>query len=286
MDQIKCFRLFRIRLPENPQVVIGHVQIERRDALDKVLQEEKPVINKHGRWTIGSVEHIDNDARHFQIGRITRERRHDWDEEEREFIIRDDEDAPFTQAILDVRLQVCAIAEDKHVATNVATIGRRLQDMLRRSETMKAAGYLPEVNEMPNPQGLIEQIRSSARVETLWLGFGPTNSFDADEMFIKPLSKTADEVQAEKGLVTYYGGNTGQGLDKDAAEQLVKASTSEGKVASARLRATNESKTKTVKSSDTPAVVQVEDVGTDSFALRAAVAVRTLYRKIHDLVGF
>lgn len=234
MEGVEKFQLFRVTLAESDQLDLLNRSETRREVLISSMMEN-PKVDTDENWRIGGVRWVDDDALAFQIGKIKIGKVGGWDDEGNMFVVDDGEEVLYTDAILDIKLQVLAIAREKELAANARTIAFKFCEMLHSSEAVRSSGYYPLVREMYDPESLLSRVGRASRVNTLWIGFGPSNSFDANEMFVKPLSKTVDALNATGGTVTYQGGRTEKGLNKESTKELIKAAAAEGKHATARL---------------------------------------------------
>ena len=134
------FQLFRIQVFLEPQMrlpVRSATGGERnRPAIIEQAIRSKPSIRSSSGmvWHLGNVDQIEDRVLYFAVGRTTRTTMEYFDEGRGDFAEVEFATAPYTHAIIDLDLEVCAIAAKSRLARTINGIARRLDDLLNASE--------------------------------------------------------------------------------------------------------------------------------------------------------
>lgn len=234
------FQIFRVKVeyPAQRQMFTG-VRLAPAALILEAVQSkpasdpEKPTV-----WHIGNLEPLTPGAIVFRIGRTTPAIEERFDQDKGDFIDEQVDLAPYTHVLLDLELQVCAIAIRPRLAKRVTTIARRLEELLSRSGPVQ--NYLADVvvAEIPDPEGFIELLRRAESILKFTATISPPNPFDEDEDFQKPLGKCLVAAQGKTAKLELQG----EQLDEETLEKMARAVAATGNKASARLRLTPRSK--------------------------------------------
>jgi hypothetical protein len=182
-------------------------------------------------WHIGNLEQLDTDGYYFRIGRQSRATLPQLDAATGNFVEAEFDSAPYTHALIDVRIELLAIAPKFTLAASTDGIARRLTEVLNSSQAGRDAGARFSIGALSNPEAFIDQLRSALAIRRFTFTFQRRNPFDADELFVKPFEKLVEQTDASLGKATV----TGRDLDAEPLEQITRSAAATGDDASARM---------------------------------------------------
>jgi hypothetical protein len=229
----------------------------RRDLLKKLIKS-RPSAELRGEipWLIGNVKELDDNGLYFRMGKSTQETRQVFDESgfhDEPFSV-----APYTHALIDVELEVCAIARNTRLSPHTDSVARNLARILKE----KASAMFPrssidfEIAAIHDPKEFIEHLRSAYSILSYRVEFSRPNPLDVDEDFVKPMERLLKAATAKKGTTEIKGEN----LDEDTLESITRSAVATGNEARAKLRMTSDAKKPIVKSTRTnPLLLSAEE---------------------------
>ncbi len=225
------FQLFRIQVYPPIQ---GQL-FEQRKAPSQILKEviyslPSAKLRRGMTWHVGNVTEIDEKALYFRLGRITqltREVYHDGRFDEQAF-----EEAPYTHVLLDLELEVCAVAKKIKLAVKTARIGRQLVRLLEKSEGNVKLQADFDIKEIYDPKDFLTHLRQARLISKFWVIFSKPNAFDVNKDFIQPMQKLLSESEGDQGKTEVEGDS----LNKDSLEELARSAASVGNDAGALLQ--------------------------------------------------
>jgi hypothetical protein len=224
------FQLFRVRVRYPPELpLFGDVTIPQ---LIKRAIEARPTRKgrKGATWHVGNVEEL-VDGLYFALGRTTKAKFEKFDEKAGNFIEESFETAPYTHVLVELTLQICAIAAKPKVAPSTGAMARRLAELM--SEAIRAQNFNADftVDALKDPASFIDYIRSAYAVQRFAMTFRTPNPWDVERDFQNPLQQMLREAHGEQGRL----GVAGSELDPTVAEKLARAAASTGDEAEAVL---------------------------------------------------
>jgi len=224
------FQLFRVmvRLPEQTSYLYPD---RRPDSILRELLSERPSaeLRKGHVWHIGNVEEIADTGVYFALGRITSSIVERWDEEHGKFIEEQDETAPYTHVLFDLRLQVCAIAAKSRLSPTVRGIGRQLARLLNTSGVAREMGARIEVVELNDPEDFIGHLRGAYAVTRFWLTVSLPNPWDVEQDFHRPMQQCLQAAHGQEGRTQL----SGPSLNTEVLEALTRSAAAAGDEAGA-----------------------------------------------------
>ncbi len=231
------FQLFRVKvlLPNQGQLYL--TKPTPTDLL-RILIESRPTDELRSRitWHIGNVENIDDSGIYFRFGKTTKATIETF--KDGVFIDQEFETSPYTHIILDVKLEVMAIAKKVKLSPKVSGIAGRLSRLLELSTYSSEQGAEIEIAELQDPESFLAHLRQAYQISRFSVEFSRPNPFDANRDFVKPLQKCLAEANGEKGKVELKG----ESLTAVPLAELARSAAASGDDASARLRADPEAR--------------------------------------------
>ncbi len=119
------FQLFRVKVYPPAQRQMFDLEMTRQEFLNRSISSLPQIELRTGRiWHIGNVRRIDDAGLYFRIGRTSRSTVGIY--EEGNFKDQEFETAPYSHVILDVELEVCALAKKTQLAPGAPGIAHHL----------------------------------------------------------------------------------------------------------------------------------------------------------------
>jgi len=162
------FQLFRVKVYPPRQVPLFEGNISRQDALRRSVLSLPEVKLRQGHvWHIGNVQVIDDAGLYFRIGRISRSTVGVY--QEGNFRDQEFETAPYSHVILDVGLEVSAIARKAQLAPRPAGIANQLARLLNHSQPARELRFNFEVDELSDPESFVTYLREAYAIPKFWM---------------------------------------------------------------------------------------------------------------------
>ncbi len=226
------FQLFRFQVYPPTQGLLLEQPNSPHEILKAVVHSVPSAELRKGiTWHIGNIADIDNNGLYFRIGKTTKSTLEVY--EHGNFADAQFETAPYTHIILDIPLEICAIAEKPKLAPKTKGIANQLVQLLNESDFNKkhyeAKFAIGEIND---PEDFISFLRKAYAIYKFWITFTKPNAFDANEDFYKPMAKLLKEAEGEKGKTELEGVN----LNPAGLEDLARTAASTGNDASSLLQ--------------------------------------------------
>jgi AcrR family transcriptional regulator len=221
-------QLFRIQVYISPQIpLFQEVESERvtTAALMHAI-ESKPTIEGRGnvRWHLGNIERLGLSALYFAVGRTTRRTEEFYDEETRDFVEGAIQSAPYTHVVVDLELEVCAIAARTRVGRSPAVVAKQLERLLNQYEPTPAGESVSfDVTEIADPDSFVRRVTAAYAVTSFGMTFRLPNAWDADD-FLKPHQRLVAEIRARRGRTELAGPN----LKKEVVADLARSTAATG----------------------------------------------------------
>jgi hypothetical protein len=271
------FELFRIRVSSDPAEPLFGAKLRPREAL-RVAVESKPSmkVGDETAWHVGNVEWLDQEGVACAIGRTSKATREVFDEMSGNFVAADSEESPFTLILIDLKLEVCAIAKKTALSPRVSGIARRLEGLLNSSREARRMAAHFEVASIDDPEDFITRLKEAYAVISFKTNFGLPNPIDANELFQKPLEKMLSRSGGKEGSATFKGDD----LDADVLAEVARSTAATGKDAVARLKESKNSKPVRRSMKGNVATLSEDATGTKQEKLSLMQKVRELYRKV------
>lgn len=202
------YSLFRIKVLRSAQADLLDDHHLARSAPDllraAILSRPEARSNRGYVWSIANLEEVDPHALYFRLGRESRSvvsvRNNKGDFTDVEF-----DAAPYTHVILDVPLEVCAIAHRASVGFEPHTAAHQLENILNRSRIAQEYRVRFTASAIPQPEQFLETVKASWAITRFTVYFTTPNPFDVNEEFLRPMEEMTQAVGGLRGSVTISG---------------------------------------------------------------------------------
>src|ERR1035437_5051323 len=209
------FQLFRIKVYPSLQGDLFSKNITRPEMLRETIESLPSGEFRHGlTWHIGNVTAIDDKGLYFRLGRTSTSTLEIFDETEGGFVDQEFETAPYTHAVVDVELEVCAIAKKTRLSPTTFGIATRFVRLLNESPKAVEFQALFEIDEVKDPEDFIDHLKRAYSISKFWVIFSRANAFDANEHFVKPFQQMLEASNGEKGKAELKGQNLNAETDR------------------------------------------------------------------------
>jgi hypothetical protein len=271
------FQLFRVQVYLPKQEDMFEPIGTRKETLRETITSLPSVELRTGMiWRIGNVSPIDKDSLYFRVGRVRKTKLEVY--KDGNFQELDFEQAPYTHVILDLSLEVCAIARKVNLSTKIYGIASQLSRLLNRSEVAQRLRTTFGIGSINDPTDFIVFLREAAAVQKLWLKFTLPNAWDASDDFEKPFKATLREINGKKGSAQFEG----EDLQTEALEDLLRSVASVGNDAGALVELQEEDKRvkKRKHIRDNPIIISQEEIMLDEHRVGLLKRIREKYNKV------
>lgn len=190
-----------------------------RQAIKEISSAE---LRKGITWHIGNVEVIGEHGLYFRLGRTTQTTVEVF--AEGQFLDQEFETAPYTHAMINVDLEVCAIAKKTKLSPTTSGIARRLARLLQGSPPAVKAEVTIEVDEINDPEDFIQHLRNAYAISKFAVWFSLPNPWDVQEDFIRPVQKLVRESNGRQGKTELKG----ESLNSSVLEDISRSAATTG----------------------------------------------------------
>ncbi len=273
------FQLFRIKVLASDQMRLLNDALGPRELLSQVLASRPEAELRPATWHIGNIERLDDAGLYFRVGKTTRatiEAYRDGVFQDEEFEI-----SPYTHALLDLDLELAAIAKKARLAPKTAGIARQLSRLLNEAPLVRQQDATVEISDIQDPEDFITYIREAYSIFKFSMSFSRPNPFDANQDFVQPLQKCLAESNGEKGKVEMKG----EALKSAPLEELARSAATTGDDASARLKSSQRARPVTRHLKGKAVTVSEEDVAQPEQKRDLLRQIREIYRRIRGQAG-
>ena len=274
------FQLFRIKVYPSKQISLLEPPKKPSEILKEIIISLPSAELRRGMiWHIGNLSIIGKGGLYFRIGRTTKSTLEIYENgnfDEQEF-----DTAPYTHVILDIWLEVCAIAKKPKLSPKTTGIAHQFVRLLNASKRTRQIGASFDIDEINDPTDFIDHLRQAFSVSKFWVTFSRPNAFDVNEDFVKPTQKLLEDSNGEKGKTELEGDN----LNTESLEDIARSAASTGNEATAWLQP-NETSQKIIKRlKGNPIIVMQEDVADPEHRMKILQIIREKYKKVRGTVG-
>jgi len=274
------FQLFRMKVYPSKQLSLIEPPKTPPEILkDVILSLPSAELRKDMIWHIGNVSTLEEGGLYFRIGRTTKstlEIYKDGNFDEQEF-----ETAPYTHVILDIWLEVCAIARKPKLSPKTTGIANQFVRLLNESKRTRQIEASFDIDEINDPTDFIDHLRQAFSVSKFWVTFSRPNAFDVNEDFVKPTRKLLEDSNGEKGKTELEGDN----LNTESLEDIARSAASTGDDASAWLQTSETSQKARKRLKGNPIIVMQEDVSDPAHRMKILHLIREKYKRVRGTVG-
>ena len=270
------FYLYRLKI-ERPELALGDPSRSASDIITSAIREKPSPQDRHRpTWRIGNVQVFGNDAVFFALGKITKSTHGLYDESRGDFVERAFEEAPHTYVAVELKLQVCAIAQKGTVTSSVDTIAKNLARILTSSHAAGHGTLVFKLSRINDPDEFISLVRNADRISEFVMTFSPPNPFDVDRQFHQPMEQLLKASNAANGKTSIKGDQ----LEPDTIEILSRSAASTGNMATARIQSEGSSKPILKKLGENPLTIPIDEIATDDEKLSLFGRIRETYRRV------
>jgi len=273
------FQLFRIKVFPSKQRELFEKDRTRPEMVRETIQSLPSGEFRTGLiWHIGNVTPIDEAGLYFRLGRTSTSTLEIFDEEEGGFIDQKFETAPYTHGIVDVELEVCALAKKTRLSPTTAGVARQFVRLLNQSKKATEFQALFEIDDVKDPEDFIAHLKSAYSISKFWVLFSRPNAFDANEDFVKPFQRMVEASNGEKGKAELKG----QNLDSATLEAVARSAAATGDDAGAWIKPSQHARRVKKQLRGSSVNTSQEDVADERQRRNLLDRVRELYRRIRD----
>ncbi len=274
------FQVFRIQVYPSAQNRLFEKRKTPSEILKETINSLPTAELRKGRiWHIGNISNVDDKGIYFRIGRTTTSKiavYEDGNFDDEEF-----ETAPYTHVILDVPLEVCAIAKNNKLSSKATGIATKFIRLLNESEHARHVEAVFEISAINDPEDFVSQLHHAFSISRFWVTFSRPNAFDANEDFYKPFTRLLKESDGEKGKTEL----SGHCLKSDSLEDIARTAASTGNEAAAWLQADENSPKVKKHLKGNPVIVTQDNIADDKKIKTLLNRVRSLYKKVRGTNG-
>jgi len=198
------FQLFRVKVHPSQQRDMFEHDRTRQEILAEVIRStpEAP-LRQNMIWHIGNVESVGADALYFRVGRTTTQTLEVF--ESGRFADQTFETAPYTYALLDLGLEVCALARKPKLSPSIPGIARQLTRLLNECQASLHLDAGFEIDEVTDPEDFISHLRTAQAIYKFTVWFSRPNPWDVNEDFIAPAQRLVAATKGEQGKTELRG---------------------------------------------------------------------------------
>jgi len=271
------FQLFRIKVYPSPQGKLFEGERTRPEIIrDSIFSLPSSELRTGLIWHIGNVTTLDQTGLYFRIGRTSQSTIEIYNEAEGNFLDQEFETAPYTHVLVDVALELCAIAKKTRLSRTTSGIARQFMKLLDGSTRTQELNASFEIDELKDPEDFISHLRTAYAISKFWMRFSRPNAFDANEDFIKPFQKMLNESDGSKGKAEIEGNN----LKSDTLETIARSAAATGDDAGALIKLSEGASSIKKQLRDNPVNISEEDIADNEQKQNLLQRVRNLYHKI------
>ncbi|MBW1731829.1 MAG: hypothetical protein JRJ75_13230 [Deltaproteobacteria bacterium] len=229
-------------------------------------------------WQIGNVTKFDEHGIYFRVGRTSKSTLEVY--RDGNFVDQQFDAAPYTHVLVDIQLELCAIARKSRLSPKPKGIAMQLARVLNQSSKAKEFGVRFEILEINDPHDFVTYIRSAYNITRFWISFSLPNIFDTDD-FIKPMERLLKETSGESGKTELKGDS----LNPEKLEALSRSAASTGDDAGAMLQLEKDKKRVRKSLKGNPVTLTQEELSNQEQMLSLLRQMREIYEKIRGMLG-
>ncbi len=271
------FQLFRIKVFPSQQGRLFESDRTRPQMLRETIESlPSAELRKGLTWHLGNVSPVDSAGLYFRIGRTSTDTLEIFDKDKGSFIDQEFKTAPYTHVVLDVEMELCAIAKKMRLSPTTGGLGRQLTRLLNESEKAKHFQATFEIEDLKDPEDFVSQLKGAYSISKFWVLFTRPNAWDANEHFVKPAQKMLEAANGEKGKVELKGRN----LRPETLETVARSAAATGDDASAWIKPREKAKVVRRRLRGNPVNLQQDSVSNPDERKHLLQQIRKLYQTI------
>lgn len=276
------FQLFRIKVYPSTQGSLFEADRTRPDILrESILSLPSSELRAGLIWHIGNITTLDQTGLYFRVGRTSKSTIEIYNEKEGNFLDQEFETAPYTHAIVDVDLELCALAKKTRLSPTTFGIARQFIKLLSSSTRAHELNASFEIDELKDPEDFISHLARAYSISKFWVRFSRPNAFDANEDFVKPFQRMLSESNGDRGKAELQGSS----LSSETLSAVARSAAATGDDAGAFIKPTEEARTVKKQLKGNPVNVSQDDVADEKQKRNLLQSIRDLYRRIRGNTG-
>jgi hypothetical protein len=271
------FQLFRVKVfPENQERLFRDEKTPPDILKESILTVHKTELRKGRVWHIGNVSEIGENAIYFRIGRLATSTLEVYSDGN--FVDREFETAPYTHCILDIDIELAAIAKKTSLASRVETIANCLIRLLNLSETAEFYGATFEIDYLTDPEDFIKHLETAYEITRFWVDISRPNVMDVDKLLVGPFEKYIEAADGDKGRAIVEG----KGLKLETAEAVARSAATTGDDAGATIKPDEKARKIRKRLKTNPLIARWDDLYDEEEMRNFRDYLRELYRRIRE----
>ena len=272
------FFLFRIKVIGGNQLSMFEDERTPSTIITRLIRSRPSVQLRQGHtWHIGNVTSVEGLGLFFALGRTTSSTVERYNEDTQDFVQEDFEASPYTYVLFDIDYQVLAIAYKQKLSPTARSTANQLSKLLNDVLNFGTpTGRKIEISTISDPSSFLTNMLEAYAVKRLTFEFGSPNPWDANKDIQQPLQNYLRQIEGEKGSTTVEGGD----LNRNTAEEIVKATAATGNDAKAKIKRSAESGVTTIRLQRNPASIVGEELETEEGKIDIFRRLRELYLNI------
>lgn len=271
------FQLFRVKVfPESQERLFRDDKTPSDILKESILTVHKTELRKGRVWHIGNVLEIGENAIYFRIGRLATSTIEVYSDGN--FVDREFEMAPYTHCVLDIDIELAAIAKKGLLASKVETIASCLIRLLNLSETAEFYGATFEIDYLTDPNDFIEHLEKAYEITRFWVDVSRPNVMDVNRLLVRPLEEYIEAADGEKGRAIVEG----KSLKLETIEAVARSAASTGDDAGATIKPDEKASKINKRLKTNPLIAKWDDLYDEEEMRRFRDYLRKLYRQIRE----
>ncbi len=276
------FHLFRLKIERSAEPsLFADPSLSNRDIILAAIEQKPSNALRNGQeWRIGNIQRPTSSSVFFALGKITKSTRQSYDEEQGNFVELAFDEAPHTYVVVDLELQVCAIARKANVSRKPKGAATNLQRLLNAAQLSQPENERLTfvLSSIEDPEEFLDSVRSAYRVSEFTISFSLPNPLDVNRQIVEPMERYLQAAGGENGETTIRG----EQLDTDLLEDLTRSAATTGNRTRARIQTSPEDQQISKRSDGNQASVSVDEVVTEEEKRKLLELIRDVYRKIRE----
>ena len=276
------FQLFRIKVHPSQPRDLFKTEKTRPEMLRETIASLPAGEFRAGlTWHVGNVIPIDHAGLYFRFGRTSTSTLEIYDQKMGSFVDQEFETAPYTHIVVDIEMELSAIARKPRLSPTTSGIARQLMRLLNESKKAVEFEATFEIDDIKDPEDFISHLKRAYSISKFSVFFSRLNAFDANKDFVKPLQGLLEASNGEKGKAELKG----KALKSEILEAVARSAAATGDDATALIRPDMEAAPVMKRLRGSAAVISQEGVADKKEQRQLLERVRTLYRKIRGEGG-
>jgi hypothetical protein len=270
------FQLFRIKVFPSTQGDLFEKEKGPQEILREVVTLLPDEVREGFVWHVGNVGEIDDEAIYFRIGRTSKATIEVY--KDGKFLDQEFSISPYTHVILDIPLEVCAIAKKTRLSRRTNGVANQLRKLLLESAAARRLAATFEISPLNDPEDFLTHLRTAYLISRFWVTFTRPNAIDAENDFIRPMERLLNESDGRKGKAEVEG----EQLNPETLETLARSAAATGDDAGASIQIQRNQARTRVSLRGNAAVVAHEEPDDEDLKRGLLWKIREKYQSIRE----